>query len=73
MRDRGMGVVPGRRVRPWLPIAFLLLAAAPTPARAQVSPGPLARAHQDLDSNLKCFNCHGQRGQGGAARRASSG
>jgi hypothetical protein len=38
-----------------------------TAARAQVSPGPLARPHQDLDSNLKCFNCHGQRGQGGGS------
>ncbi len=34
-------------------------------AYAQVSPGPLAQPHQEMDSNLKCFNCHGQRGQGG--------
>lgn len=27
-------------------------------ARAQVSPGPLARAHADLDGNLGCVKCH---------------
>lgn len=27
-------------------------------ARAQVSPGPLARAHRDLEGNLKCTRCH---------------
>ncbi len=29
------------------------------PVRAQVSPGPLAHAHEDLDQNAKCFRCHG--------------
>jgi hypothetical protein len=33
-----------------------------TLVQAQVSPGPLSRLHQNLDSNLKCFTCHGQRG-----------
>lgn len=38
---------------------LLLLAAAPV-ARltAQVSPGPLARPHQELEGTLKCTRCH---------------
>jgi len=28
------------------------------PAVAQVSPGPLARAHRDLEGTLKCTSCH---------------
>ncbi|MBI5710788.1 MAG: hypothetical protein HZC42_10860 [Candidatus Eisenbacteria bacterium] len=31
---------------------------APGGARAQVSPGPLAGAHQKLDGSLQCFKCH---------------
>ena len=31
-------------------------------ARAQVSPGPLAAAHADLDSPLQCLRCHGKGG-----------
>jgi Cytochrome c7 and related cytochrome c len=31
-----------------------------TPAEAQVSPGPLAAPHQELDAALKCFTCHGK-------------
>ncbi|HET7903787.1 MAG TPA: cytochrome c3 family protein [Candidatus Eisenbacteria bacterium] len=41
--------------------AAALLAAALLPAgaaRAQVSPGPLAAAHQELDTLAKCFACH---------------
>jgi len=54
----------GRRARGVVPtLLWALVAAGTTPARAQVSPGPLSRAHRDLDSNLKCFTCHGQRGQ----------
>lgn len=30
------------------------------PVAAQVSPGPLARAHQELDTPLQCFECHGK-------------
>jgi hypothetical protein len=30
------------------------------PARAQVSPGPLAKAHAELDGNLGCIKCHGK-------------
>ncbi|MGE0440376.1 MAG: cytochrome c3 family protein [Gemmatimonadales bacterium] len=40
-------------------IALALVAAAVAPAGAQVSPGPLARAHQDLEGALKCTRCHG--------------
>jgi hypothetical protein len=35
------------------------------PAEAQVSPGPLAQAHESLDGSLHCFQCHGK---GGAMR-----
>ncbi len=36
--------------------SFLLLAALP--ARAQISPGPLSRAHQSLEGATKCTSCH---------------
>ncbi len=39
--------------------AATLLPALSAPARAQVSPGPLARPHASIDSTLKCFSCHG--------------
>ncbi len=34
-------------------------ATASTPLRGQVSPGPLARAHHDLEGTLNCTKCHG--------------
>lgn len=34
------------------------------PARAQVSPGPLARAHSALEGNLKCQECHAKEKSG---------
>jgi len=40
---------------------FLLFFAGRT--AAQVSPGPLARPHEELDSTLKCLSCHGQGGK----------
>lgn len=40
----------------WL-LALLALAAAPL--GAQISPGPLARAHQSLEGPTKCGSCHG--------------
>jgi hypothetical protein len=36
-------------------LAVVALAGA---ARAQVSPGPLAEAHKELDTGLKCLQCH---------------
>ncbi len=30
------------------------------PVHAQMSPGPLARPHQELDTPLQCFACHGK-------------
>jgi hypothetical protein len=38
---------------------LLLLAPMGTSLPAQVSPGPLARAHQSLTGALKCTSCHG--------------
>jgi hypothetical protein len=35
---------------------------------AQVSPGPLARAHHDLEGTLKCTKCHGGGKDGMSAR-----
>ena len=40
-------------------LLVLLGAFAGTAARAQLSPGPLSRAHEDLDSPLRCLECHG--------------
>ena len=43
-----------------LPTIFFLLAlfSCAAPARAQISPGPLARAHQSLSGVLNCTKCH---------------
>ena len=38
------------------------LALGPPPAWAQVSPGPLARAHETLDQPSRCFKCHARGG-----------
>jgi class III cytochrome C family protein len=43
-------------VRPVLLFLFCLAGAAP--AGAQISPGPLARPHQDLEGSLNCNKCH---------------
>jgi hypothetical protein len=40
--------------------ALLMLLAALQPAHAQISPGPLARAHHDLDGPANCTKCHTQ-------------
>lgn len=50
------------RADPWRALrgifVLALLAALPAAARAQVSPGPLARAHAALEGNRSCFQCH---------------
>jgi hypothetical protein len=38
------------------------------PAAAQVSPGPLARPHRDLEGNANCLRCHAGRKEGMDAR-----
>lgn len=43
------------RIAPFVTAALL---AAAAPARAQVSPGPLAAAHQPWDNLTACFQCH---------------
>jgi hypothetical protein len=40
-------------------IAALVALTVPAPVRAQISPGPLSRAHQALDGTTQCANCHG--------------
>jgi hypothetical protein len=40
-----------------LPV-FLLLALFSVSAKAQISPGPLSRAHQSLTGTTQCANCH---------------
>jgi len=50
-------------MRSWLRRAravALVLSALGLPAHAQISPGPLARPHQELDTPLQCFACHGK-------------
>jgi hypothetical protein len=39
--------------------AVIAGAAAPDPAGAQISPGPLARAHESLEGVTNCLRCHG--------------
>lgn len=41
----------------WMILAGLLLACI-FPARAQISPGPLSRAHQSLNGDINCTKCH---------------
>ena len=41
-----------------LSTASILSTIALSPARAQVSPGPLAKAHADLEGATKCLQCH---------------
>jgi hypothetical protein len=58
-----------RAMRPVLPAlagAAILLAAAAWgagEAAAQLSPGPLAEAHRDLDRTAACFQCHARGGK----------
>ena len=40
-------------------LAALLALALPAAATAQISPGPLARAHQSLEGATQCTKCHG--------------
>lgn len=44
-----------------LPASGVLVFWSGMNAQAQLSPGPLARAHADLDSATQCFACHGGR------------
>ena len=45
----------------------VILIALASRIQAQMSPGPLAKPHEELDAPLKCFTCHGQ-GKGGNLR-----
>lgn len=44
-------------------LAGLSLGLTPRPLLAQVSPGPLASAHADLDKANLCFSCHARGGR----------
>lgn len=46
-------------MRKCLLVCGLLLLALPARSRAQISPGPLARAHHDLEGPTNCAQCHG--------------
>ena len=50
-------------------VAIGLLLGLATPLRAQLSPGPLARAHEELDTPLQCLACHGKGGGGSPRER----
>jgi len=39
--------------------ATLIVVLSGTSTQAQISPGPLAQAHEHLDSTSQCFACHG--------------
>ncbi len=55
-----MAVSLARRPRAALLALLALVPAAAREARAQLSPGPLSRAHADLDGALGCMKCHGR-------------
>ena len=57
-----------RRGRRLLPALLLLAAAAPQRGQAQISPGPLSRAHVKLEGPTSCLECH-QAGKGVAPAR----
>ena len=42
----------------WLFALLLLFLIAPLAAKAQISPGPLSRAHRDLNGSTACVKCH---------------
>ena len=44
--------------------AWAAVIAVPSPASAQVSPGPLSRAHAEWDRPAECFKCHARGGKG---------
>lgn len=44
--------------------AVLAVAIGFAPARAQVSPGTLGRAHRELEGNANCLECHATRNEG---------
>src|SRR6202008_4351137 len=39
-------------------VIVLFLSFASAPARAQISPGPLSKAHQSLSGTTQCASCH---------------
>ncbi|HEX2661599.1 MAG TPA: hypothetical protein VHM93_02110, partial [Candidatus Acidoferrum sp.] len=41
-----------------LSLLFLALLFSASPARSQISPGPLAKAHQSLNGTSQCASCH---------------
>ncbi|MBP7147004.1 MAG: hypothetical protein KBD01_05630 [Acidobacteria bacterium] len=53
-----MTLLPRRIARAASLAAITVLFVAGTPARGQVSPGPLSRAHAELEGPLNCFECH---------------
>lgn len=52
-----------RRVPALVGLAFGWSVLTGTPARAQISPGPLAKSHAQLEGALRCVNCHGGGGK----------
>ena len=42
----------------WLFAILFILLLLPLTARAQISPGPLSKAHQDLNGSAACTKCH---------------
>ena len=67
---RAAGRGRGAELAATLAIVWIFVAAA-EPAQAQVSPGPLSRAHASLDGSLKCLECHAS-GKGGVAPQCLS-
>lgn len=57
-RTAAPGPAGGPRLARIALLALALLAVRALPAGAQVSPGPLARAHAELEGNRACFQCH---------------
>jgi hypothetical protein len=55
-----IGVLHTRALRAMLGFAFILVGilSASGPARAQISPGPLSKAHQSLTGTTQCASCH---------------
>jgi hypothetical protein len=52
-----------RRVHTVVGLAWVCSVLVGTAARAQISPGPLAAPHAQLEGALRCVNCHGGGGK----------
>lgn len=57
-REQYPSLSPAKRLFSFAAFLLLFLGVLVLPAKAQISPGPLARAHKQLDGPTNCTKCH---------------